>query len=65
MGLQFCGVDIMCPDAEQVLSETHWIIEVNGAPRLDNYAAIGVKQNDRVEKLYVKVLEFIGQNIAV
>ncbi len=65
MGLQFCGVDIMCPDAEDALSETHWIIEVNGAPGLDNYAAIGSKQNDRVEKLYVKVLEFIGQNIAI
>ncbi len=62
MGLRLCGVDIMCPNAEEALSENYWVIEVNGAPGLDNYAAIGDDQTERVKTLYRKVLKFLEQN---
>jgi D-alanine-D-alanine ligase-like ATP-grasp enzyme len=63
MGLHLCGVDIMCQNAE-VNIDKYWIIEVNNIPGLDNYAAIGDKQNERVKNLYRKVLKFIEVSIA-
>lgn len=37
----------------------YWIIEINAAPGIDNYAAGGMEQERIVEKLYLKVLEAI------
>ncbi len=63
MGLHLCGVDIMCKNAEESISDKYWIIEVNNIPGLDNYAAIGDKQSERVKNLYRKVLKFIEISI--
>jgi hypothetical protein len=35
------------------------VIEVNGSPGLDNYAALGEEQADRVRSLYKNILEFL------
>lgn len=56
MGLRFCGVDILTSDITTSLTEDYIIIEINGAPGLDNYASIGKEQTKRVESLYEKVL---------
>ncbi len=37
----------------------YWIIEINAAPGIDNYAAGGTEQERIVERLYLKVLEAI------
>jgi len=58
MGLRLSGVDVMCPDAEQPVGD-YTIIEVNGAPGLDNYAALGAQQETRVKDLYREVLKYL------
>jgi glutathione synthase/RimK-type ligase-like ATP-grasp enzyme len=59
LGLMLCGVDVICADAT-VPSDDHVILEMNGAPGLDNYAAMGEKQRLRVEEMYLKVIRFLG-----
>ena len=55
MGLRLCGVDILADDITVPLND-YVIIEINGAPGLDNYASIGQAQAKVVESLYLKVL---------
>ena len=54
MGLNLCGVDIACTDLKSPSSD-YSIFEVNAAPGLDNYAASGTEQFQRVRELYKKV----------
>jgi D-alanine-D-alanine ligase-like ATP-grasp enzyme len=57
MGLRLAGVDILCPDLALDAQRQEWvIIEMNASPGLDNYAALGEKQQARVEDLYCKIL---------
>jgi D-alanine-D-alanine ligase-like ATP-grasp enzyme len=57
MGLRLAGVDILCPNLANDAQEQPWvIIEMNASPGLDNYAALGAKQQARVEDLYRKIL---------
>jgi D-alanine-D-alanine ligase-like ATP-grasp enzyme len=58
IGVHLCGVDIMCADATKP-SPDYVIIELNGAPGLDNYASLGPEQQERVNRLYEKVLRFL------
>ena len=58
IGVHLCGVDVMCADATQP-SPDYVIIELNGAPGLDNYASLGAAQQERVDQLYEKVLRFL------
>ncbi|MCP4400873.1 MAG: hypothetical protein GY801_26675 [bacterium] len=51
MGLLLCGIDILCDDMESPQAE-YRILEINSAPGLENYAALGEKQEMRVRKLY-------------
>jgi D-alanine-D-alanine ligase-like ATP-grasp enzyme len=59
MGLRFCGVDIMVDgDVTQAAAPgRHWILEINAAPGLDHYVAIGTRQEAIVDALYLKVME--------
>lgn len=57
MGLRFCGVDLISTGKLTDPIEDYSIIEINGAPGLDNYACIGKKQNKIVEDLYLKLLK--------
>lgn len=59
MGLRFCGVDLIIAgdignDAQKV---KYWVLEINSAPGLDHYGAIGKKQQRLVESLYLTVLK--------
>ncbi len=57
MGLRLCGVDVIVPiSIDQSLKSGYHIIEVNSAPGLDHYAALGDKQRKIVEDLYLQVL---------
>jgi D-alanine-D-alanine ligase-like ATP-grasp enzyme len=62
VGVHLCGVDLFCADATQP-SPDYVIIELNGAPGLDNYAALGSAQQERVNNLYEKVLRFLETHI--
>ncbi len=55
MCLRLCGVDILTPSITEPLNE-YVIIEINSAPGLDNYAAMGEAQNQIVENLYMQIL---------
>ena len=57
MGLRLCGVDLMIDGDIKSPAGKYWIIEINSAPGLDNYAAIGPSQAKIVEDLYLKVLK--------
>lgn len=56
MGLRLCGVDIITNDITQQI-KNYVVIEINGAPGLDNYASIGDNQTKIVEDLYLKILK--------
>lgn len=51
MGLRLCGVDLACGDILDGNSD-YSILEINAAPGLDNYAATGAAQAERVRELY-------------
>jgi D-alanine-D-alanine ligase-like ATP-grasp enzyme len=54
-GLNFCGVDLACAGIDDDAAR-YSILEVNAAPGLDHYAAVGADQERVVRDLYAKVL---------
>ena len=56
MGLRLCGVDIITQDITKP-ADHYAIIEINDTPGLDNYSAIGKKQEKIVDELYLKILK--------
>jgi D-alanine-D-alanine ligase-like ATP-grasp enzyme len=58
MDLRLCGVDILTNDIKE-WSDDYIILELNGAPGLDNYASIGIEQQLVVDNLYLKILKAI------
>lgn len=61
MGLRYCGVDIITEGDITDAPSKYWVIEINSAPGIDNYFAIGKEQQKIVEKLYLKVLKAIAK----
>lgn len=62
LGLTLAGVDFICADITRPAAEQAWVIlEVNGAPGLDNYAALGTEQAQRVRTLYRRILQHLAQ----
>jgi D-alanine-D-alanine ligase-like ATP-grasp enzyme len=60
IGLKFAGVDIICADATADAAGQSWaILELNAAPGLDNYAATGAEQRERVRLMYLKIMRFL------
>lgn len=56
MGLSLCGVDLMIDyDISKELTK-YFILEINSAPGLDNYAMLGYEQKKKVENLYRLIL---------
>jgi len=61
LGLRFAGIDFICADLSAEPGRQTWsVIEVNAAPGLDNYAALGEEQAGRVRNLYQAILEFLA-----
>jgi len=56
MGLRLCGVDIITGDITED-NDDYVVIEINGAPGLDNYGSIGKKQQRIVDDLYLQILK--------
>lgn len=58
MGLRLCGVDFMTSDITKSLAENHdyIVLEINGAPGLDNYMSAGDEQLQNVKNMYKKIL---------
>lgn len=61
MGLRYCGVDLMVNGDIAKEPGEYWVIEINAAPGIDNYASSGEKQQAIVEDLYIKVLRAIAR----
>ncbi|MFK7982646.1 MAG: cyanophycin synthetase [Saprospiraceae bacterium] len=58
MGLRLCGVDIMTADITQPVDKYH-VIEINSAPGLHNYAALGEQQLETTKRLYLDILRIL------
>ncbi|WP_373527312.1 cyanophycin synthetase [Nostoc sp.] len=56
LGLRLAGVDIITTDITKPLVD-YTVIEVNSAPGLGHYMSLGEIQTQRVENLYLKVLQ--------
>jgi D-alanine-D-alanine ligase-like ATP-grasp enzyme len=61
LGLSLCGVDIITGDATKP-SADYAILELNGAPVLDNYASVGEAQSRRVDEMFLKIVKFLARN---
>lgn len=59
LGLRFAGVDILCRAIDQE-DPDHTVLEVNGAPGLNNFAASGEKAEQRVRQLYRALLKTLA-----
>ncbi len=60
MGLRLCGVDIITADISKPVDQYH-IIEINSAPGLHNYAAMGEAQLATTKELYLDILKILEQ----
>ena len=61
LGLTLCGVDILADNiGATYLDQNCTIIELNAAPGLDNYSALGPIQAERVRGLYQKILAYLS-----
>jgi D-alanine-D-alanine ligase-like ATP-grasp enzyme len=58
IGLRLAGVDILTDDITMPMVD-YTLIEVNGSPGLNHYAASGKLAAKRVEGLYLKILQVI------
>ncbi|UWH09212.1 cyanophycin synthetase [Dickeya fangzhongdai] len=66
LGLRIAGVDIICRDLCTDAATQPWnIIEINSAPGLNNYAALGPEQRERVKALYRQILLLIQQESTI
>lgn len=54
-GLDFCGVDLACADAESA-DGAYSVLEVNKSPGLEHYAAIGLEQRQTAREFYARIL---------
>lgn len=54
--LAYCGVDLLCADIGDPTA-AYCVLEINAAPGLDHYAAVGPAQHDLVRSLYARVLD--------
>ncbi|MBI5279898.1 MAG: cyanophycin synthetase [Burkholderiales bacterium] len=62
LGLAFAGVDFICADIAAPANTQDWVVlEVNGSPGLDNYAAIGPQQAQRVRDLYCRIVRHLAE----
>lgn len=63
MGLRYRGVDLMVDGDIREPVGRYWVIEINAAPGIDNYASTGRKQKKIVEQMYLKVLRAIARTV--
>ena len=58
LGLRLAGIDILADDLTVSSACQRWsVIEVNGEPDLDNYAATGREQEERLRGIYGEILK--------
>lgn len=57
MNLRYVGIDVISQSLLTKAPGDYAVLEVNAAPGLDNYAALGSKQLARVEAMYEKVVK--------
>ena len=54
MGLHLCGVDLTCADITQP-DAPYYVLELNAAPGLENFASLGDAARQRVHALYHQI----------
>ncbi len=58
IGLRFAGVDVLCDDPGLAHPE-YTILELNSAPGMKNYAALGPKERRKVLAIYDTILDLL------
>lgn len=61
MNLRYVGIDVISKSPLTSAPNDYVVLEINAAPGLDNYAALGKKQMIRVEAMYEKVVKAMLQ----
>ena len=64
MGLKMCGVDIMVTKGDITKDPKdckYFVIEINSTPGLDHYVTTGKAQREKVEMMYLKILQELGK----
>lgn len=59
LNLRMAGIDFMAPDLTQPAANDYVIIEVNAAPGLRNYAAMGPVQFTRASNFYADIIRIL------
>jgi len=57
MNLRYIGIDVISQTPLAEPPNNYVVLEINAAPGLDNYAALGQRQHARVEAMYEKVVK--------
>lgn len=65
MNLRLAGIDILSEEPLSLPPSSFTVLEVNAAPGLDNYAATGAIQKERVRNLYRRILRALTEPPAV
>jgi D-alanine-D-alanine ligase-like ATP-grasp enzyme len=58
LGMRLCGIDLLAGDATAPLGP-HVVLEVNRIPGMAHYASLGVRQRQRVDDVYRRLLREI------
>lgn len=64
LNLRLCGIDLITPGPIDRIPEPYWILEINAAPQVTGYAAIGERQRQTAINLYKRIFAtLIGTNL--
>ena len=56
LNLRLCGIDLIVPGPIDRIPEPYWILEINAAPQVTGYAAIGERQRQTAIALYKRIV---------
>lgn len=56
-GLRFCGIDLITAVPLDQPPRGYWILELNAAPRLDHFWAMGAAPQRRVEAIFERIFD--------
>jgi D-alanine-D-alanine ligase-like ATP-grasp enzyme len=65
LGLRLAGVDLIVQGNIREAPGTYWVLELNAAPSLDNYAGTRSRRGQVLQRLFVKVIKAMESGSSV